>query len=56
MRSSGHRQDIFELRKGKEAKAASEAEKRGEWAMAAANGQSKNTATKNTSCFSAINK
>jgi len=41
MRSSGHRQDIFELRKGKEAKAASEAEKRGEWAMAAANGQSK---------------
>ena len=33
MRSSGHRQGIFELRKGKEAKAASEAEKRGEWAI-----------------------
>ena len=34
MRSSGNRQGIFDLQKGKEAKTASEVEKRGEWAMA----------------------
>lgn len=36
MRSSGNCQGIFDLQKGKEAKTASEVEKRGEWAMAKA--------------------